>query len=598
MNPGRGGDAEHMEMMRDVADFNRMKRRLEKAQKALARTENVVKHLQQQLEAPVFDESTHTPLECQVLCDLFKNLQRRQPTYEPATYIWSFMLKCKSAAAHEFVRRMFPLPGGNYVDAKFCDRVKGARNLLKSVEEIPGALEEYKARYIPNGYDRFVGVDGRLCIPVIISVDAMAIEPYRTVTGEEIMRYLFVYYCQPIDHDLPSRTLAVHACQTGNCKPETKAMLFRLAQLCWEHDFCVVACSADGDVGYSVFMDPWRNDVYWDIIFPNSLTEVVNGMPVKGLHITDFLHFLKCERGRLARYFLAFSQNSLDMGTAVPIECLKGALGLDYPLTKKKGDAQLKDSLALKVFTLRNACILLRYHYIDAGLLVLPMSLWREALNAENITMGARFLLLAVGYDIVWHCWEWWFGQRTQGVPIFPELNQDGPSFPWRECDMYKYMCSVATLGKVMSLGIPNTSLARVGTSNLEKLFGYMRSKAGFDSHVGRLMDCLAKTQVCMELSQDHQVFWGKKRVRNNGGVVHTGDEGKIKLEEAPADVGASFIAVLTTPGWTAEKEYFIHRMSTWLEGVAATIHDRPDPNVSVLGGIFALHRIQMAQVK
>jgi hypothetical protein len=480
--------------------------------------------------------------------------------------------------------------------------------MLADVDLVEAGLIQYKARFVPSGYDRLVevqgitvegitlpGDEGGFFIPAILAVDAMSVEPYKAQHGEEKMRYVFVYYLQPIDHNLPSMVLAIEAAEKGNCTDETKDMLAYLSLVCRANGFLVVSVSADGDLGYNCFLDPNRNPSYLNIELPLSLEEVVDRMSWSDLFITDFLHFLKCLRSRMAKHVLAFSARSLARGceTAVTHEKLNELLGLGYALTKQKGTAQLKDSLALQVFTLENLLILLKGRCMDAALFMLPPVFWRTAIQSRNITMGARFQLLSVAYDVVWNCWTWF---QTNREFTFPELNKAGPSFPFRDCDMLKFMVSLVSLGRILKLNIPDTDLSRPATANLEHLFGWLRLGTGFDSHLARLLKQLVKGQLCAELAHDFDIATGKRRNHNIAGVIIQGDEGMIELPEMPADIGLNFLSAITGGDDLAIDNRHYQELTDWIDALCMVVDHQVGRNSTILGGIMALWRTEMAQ--
>jgi hypothetical protein len=192
----------------------------------------------------------------------------------------------------------------------------------------------------------------------------MAIEPYSGLSKpsegrevEEWHNYLFMYYFQPLDHALPNTVIETKSHRDGKCRKDVICEINTLKGICKECGIWVAAVSAEGDAGYSAFLDPSKNPSY-KIIEDGDLQTVVESRTGKAsCFLTDMLYMLKCVRNRLATYVIALGTN-----TACNTPCadtLNRILKLGPALTFNKGSAQLKDSLAMKVFTLRNMTMIL-----------------------------------------------------------------------------------------------------------------------------------------------------------------------------------------------------------------------------------------------
>jgi hypothetical protein len=87
---------------------------------------------------------------------------------------------------------LIPLPQVKHIDEHFKDALDAIELQSTQLEHLPSLLETYKTTHISGDYDgSFVApVDegsGEPTIPVILSVDAMAIEPYSEKTKRMLL---------------------------------------------------------------------------------------------------------------------------------------------------------------------------------------------------------------------------------------------------------------------------------------------------------------------------------------------------------------------------------------------------------------------------
>jgi hypothetical protein len=282
-------------------------------------------------------------------------------------------------------------------------------------EPLIEGLETYRSQSIPEGYTNTVELDEMLFISAVLGVNAMAIEPYSGLSKplegmevEEWYRYLFVYYLHPLDRALLNTVIEVKSHRDGKCLKGVICVINKLKGIYKEFGIWVAAVSADGDTGYSAFVNPSKNSIY-KIIEEGNFQTVVESLTGKdSCFLPDMLHMLKCMRNRLATDVIAWGTNTTYNTTCA--DTLDRILKLGPALMSNKGSAQLKDSLAMKVFTLRNMFMILKQgldepDYIAeaalAAMLFAPDVLWRLANQARNITRTYRVLLLKFASGIV-----------------------------------------------------------------------------------------------------------------------------------------------------------------------------------------------------
>jgi hypothetical protein len=227
-------------------------------------------------------------------------------------------------------------------------------------------------------------------------VDRQSIEIPEANT--ETASHLFVYYLMPLDPGLPNLVVSVVPHTNGKASAETNHYLKSLRDDCLQHDFFIVACSADGDNAYQEFLRPLSEFALSEAGRRLEFSDIVHLVPTAEYpFVTDFLHFLKCLRNRLARYFVSLHQD-LPPICAAEIGAL---LSIENCLRPKSPGAQLKDAIAFRVFTFENFVTLLASNHLHAALYFMPIVLWRLAIQGLNITRDTRFRLLNVAFDVV-----------------------------------------------------------------------------------------------------------------------------------------------------------------------------------------------------
>jgi hypothetical protein len=541
--------------------------------------------------------------------NLAENCQRPPGRYRygVATYAAAYILKHMSPNAYDFVRMLIPMPKPESVDDTFAEEAHLISEMIGGeVGSLMEGLEVYKQQTVPNDYSNVIFEDGAAYVPCVLGVDAMAIEPYSSLSKppegpavEEWYSYVFVYYLQPLDHALPNTVVEVSPHRDGKCREDVIDRVLKLRETCKQCGFLVMAVSADGDTGYSRFSNPEKNPIY-RVIFEQDFNAVVRSLVGQDMcFISDMLHLLKCMRNRFATYVLGIG--TTQGCTTTCADAWRLVLNVGPALTTNKGSAQLKDSLALKVFTIQNLVKILR-HGLDepgsiaeaalAGMFFAPNVLWRLANQGRNITNKSRVLLLELAYNIVRVLAE--FREKSDLL----ECGEAGSVvFPFRRQDMRSFLVSLATLAYLIGLGVENLSLARLSTANLEHLFGLLRLGTRGDNHWMRLFRRLVHGQMVTRIADRHDICLGKKRVRNIAGTVAARDdsEGMRQVCEVESGFGGVLLEVALGRIQEGNNLERYQGMVAHLSGLRDDIDARQtDPTVTRLGGSLPFPRILM----
>jgi hypothetical protein len=432
------------------------------------------------------------------------------------------------------------MPTLNHLDPYYKDPIDGIDKGLSDIRHLADLLAIYREIYITHEYTGGVhfGVrpDGSITlekgapgifwlIPFILGVDAMAIEPYCVVRnkdpdtsgdGSEESAYFFVYYLMPLDPDLPKIVVSVLPKKTGNACDDTIARLHEIRAICREAGFWVVAASGDGDHKYGSVMkqvtDKIRGDIGLERQYEDFIEDLVQERDDGPLpFITDFLHFAKCLRRRLAAHPLSM----IDADHCFTHQEVSECLGIGDLLDLKSPGAQLKDSIAMGVFNLENLVTLLGCGQLDAAIYFMPIVLWRVANQALNVTRNVRVDLLRTAFEVTRRC-DWRLAECRMNT--VNRVNE--PVYLYRQEDIEKMLSSLVVIGYILRMPLEKINLARLGTSPLEHLFGVTRLGTRGNNGAIRIRRHMARACWVECIAHKHEIQLTPKRKRNLGGTI------------------------------------------------------------------------------
>jgi hypothetical protein len=555
---------------------------------------------------------------------IVQNIQYDTCNYPQAMYDLAFIVRSMSPVCYRFLRTIIPMPTLNHVDDKFKDAIDGVEQMMTDIDGIPEALDRYRQSHIPENYDGGVaraddnadtpfiednsGTNSQ--IPCILGVDAMAIEPYTTdmANDNEDSRaddrpgrsrkftYFFVYYLMPIDPLLPNCVISVIPKVNGKADLKTQEHLDRIEEMCSKSGFWVVAVSADGDNTYDRLTDSIYELIQSDGSGSRSYQEFISEMgKIRMPFITDFLHFAKCLRNRLSKHNI-----SLDSQLApVMAPWVSWLLGLDDCLTKMSPGAQLKDSLALRVFNLENVVKLFGTNAIHAALYFLPIVLWRVINQAQNITRDGRIQILDVAFQAarMWdHCLE------NSHLHEKSSKENPGPLTFVRHADVKRLLSSLVAIGFVLTLPIKRINLARLGTSGLEHLFGMTRLGTRGNNGAKRIQRQIARSTLVKRMEAQNGLCLGKSRNRNLAGTTDdVTSDGLVQIPspetfEGRLAVYEIFLALLSgNPNpFVIRQHPAVHILKEWLKNLLDTVEDGQNNNTheTSLGALNPIPRM------
>jgi hypothetical protein len=227
--------------------------------------------------------------------------------------------------------------------------------------------------------------------------------------------------------------------------------------------------------------------------------------------VTDLLHFAKCLRNKLSHHPLSLN-SSLRPITG---EAVAASLGFGTCLDPKSPGSQLKDSLALRVFTLENLAKLVGSNSTIAAIYFLPVVLWRLANQAVNITRDGRLHLLDIAFQAARRC-----NSALQLCKLPKTGGKNEKLFLYRQVDLQRLLSSLVVIGVILTLPMPRINLARIGTSGLEHLFGVTRLGTRGNNGAIRIQRQMARATLVKWIGEENGLQIGKARKRNLAGTI------------------------------------------------------------------------------
>jgi hypothetical protein len=511
--------------------------------------------------------------------------------------------------AYETARTVIPMPNINRLDILYKDEIDLVEGAISKLESLPALLQHYLKTYVSVKYlgitieENSEGMIFRKAItpsesliPCILGLDAMAVEPYTSSAGE--FSYFFVYYLMPIDPSIPIIVVSIVPKKDGKADARTIEHIREIINICRQNTFLVVATSGDGDTTYDRYMGQLAQKIRQDKS-GRTYMDFIKEVPMMNLpFITDFLHFAKCLRRRLASPSLAAVKGS---PPAMAGE-IADSLNLGRCLTQVPPDAQLKDALAMNVFTLRNLNSLLHQGHLNAALYFLPIVLWRVANQALNITRESRIRLLASAFDVVRLCDA---QLHSSGLSEQGRCDSQSVIFLYRQIDMNKLITSLVVLGLILMLPIDRISLSRIGTSALEHLFGVTRLGTNGCDSADRIRRLLARSFVVKTKAEERGITLGGNTKKNLAGTVDdVTKEGllsipDLRMPDLDRTVGAEMCSFFLRPKSLERVKFALSIGIQKFTELAQTVIDgQKEMRDTALGGFSVLPRMTAVAAK
>jgi hypothetical protein len=437
-----------------------------------------------------------------------------------------------------------------------------------------------------------------------IDVDAFPM-PLPPAPESTQCTYFFVYMMQPLNPKLPSIPLFVLPAANGKANADTNHVMEGLAALCAQEGFPVHGLAADGDNAYNSYIESVFNIINR---YPEATyLDLVQRIPIETrAFCTDFLHFLKCWRNKLANHPILLRQGP----PPLTAKRVSEVLGLKTALNVRTGGAQLKDSVALAVFTLKNLTILLFNEEYEAALYFLPAVCWRVAQQAINLSRNGRLKMLEIAFECV-RLHLSLFG-RPDSPPQIAGI--ESPVFAYRKEDVSKLLCSLVSIGIGLSATYPpatvepavlkEVGMTRLGTSGLEHLFGMTRLSTRGNNHPHVLIRKLVKNSMKQTYLENFGLGMTHTNGTNMAGTIC--DLARPDVEQVDCDNTVAVIRALLNTAFrrqegvdgTEEDLAIIRSFAGEIARLNGALIDKmkDDENEQALSGLSIMARIKTVE--
>ena len=254
-------------------------------------------------------------------------------------------------------------------------------------------------------------------------------------------------------------------------------------------------------------MNTWFTEIFHHFftgdIFQKSFREVVeSAMQWMNNHsdyawpISDLIHLFKCGRAHVQGHLTCVDP---DHFICVNIELLKQATGLHSNLENRTTQARMNDQFALELFSYDSFIELLKHQRYDAVMYVFPFMCLNEAVRSQFATKEERLGFLGMAYKAF--LFQLRNANLYAGSTMFPmsyHKNAIGTLFG-EKIYIQRCICTTVAIGIGLLLPIPNIGLGRLGTHDIEGIFGTMRILQHDYNTVGRGLHAAVKTNILAE---------------------------------------------------------------------------------------------------
>ena len=409
---------------------------------------------------PTLEESSNQFID-EVLSNQSRKPQGRH--WSQDTKKLCFVVRSLGSKAYDYLRHYIALPCKQTLLDEF-------RNDLLCWSENLVAPEG--ASRICNFFRQYSRVNEEDEVDVILSIDAMAMEPLNETQSLNEPAHNSVFFFQILPLRCEHRTFPLHLMTRASGSASTD-VLQRIDYLCsvlQESKISVRAIATDGDAGYNTLHEKMFNSwigAFTRIGLDSALTIVCD---YSCRVLSDFLHLLKNARSRVLNCRVTMCP---DGGAPFDAKDLNECLGLGLALTDYSAKGRMRDIYPLELFTLENFCKLYDSGLVNMALYILPYALWMHAIRNPDISIEMRRQFLSHVIEIF-----------TYHLKVLDLLDRKLISENKKE-GVVQYFCSrrhairvcntvMATLVE-LGRGTENLALDRLGTHATECTFGLIR---------------------------------------------------------------------------------------------------------------------------
>jgi hypothetical protein len=258
--------------------------------------------------------------------------------------------------------------------------------------------------------------------------------------------------------------------------------------------------------------------------------------------VGDFLHLWKNYCSRVKNHPVTLSPDSIH--NAVNGDDLESLLKLGAALQDKSSIGKMRDSYALKLFSLENCLECLNADDKEKELMyLLPWALQEEVIRSPTLSRQERLDKATLSFRLLFHYYLLSFFPSAPGVSQrFQQETTTAVTFA-ETSQWYRILNSSLALILFIVDGDENWSFSRLGTHCLENFFGCIRQSSRGDDVLSTAIRIIART--CIVLNEMHELgITSEHRGRDNLGGTLLG-KGVCDLhQQLPTRLFLSFVAL------------------------------------------------------
>lgn len=333
---------------------------------------------------------------------------------------------------------------------------------------------------------------------------------------DEYIKNCFVILLLPLDPKYPPLPLRIIGQENGMMNDEIDSQIIEIIEDCQRHNINIRYISTDGDKHYDA-EHTRAFDRYKAYLDSTSLEDLANYMNEYNLMpVSDPLHLLKIARGRLLKGTISMD---LTQDTLISSSSIEETLNLGNSLNDRSSIGQMRDCYPLEIFTIQNMIKLGESGKINEAKYLLPFAMFAEALRNPIYDLFTRLQLLNISFSVFRH----YYAQisKYKKLPNGFSQNLNGATIALsfaNKANLIRWLNTIIAIYHSL-LYNDNVALGRIGTHDLEALFGQIRIDSAFKHTWANAKRILAKKLLSREFKIKLQLPTATRGRLNEGGV-------------------------------------------------------------------------------
>ena len=480
-------------------------------------------------QARIRENHTQAEILDNMLRNLFVSESRRR--YTATVISVCVLLALISLPCYKMLRRFFILP--SYCTLwKHIDRyVHDNKGFVTEIALLPSFLQKLQEFSTGNvtEYGGFLAVDAISVRPhVIVTKDGFVegvvnqttvneslflqfqeslsqYESYLKTLRNKTITDSFVYQYQPINALKKSIVIFVEPSTQGKATSREIDRLSEIADCLEDAGMRVQGFSFDGDSTYLQLHRQFFMSYYSQVVSDPDFSNFSIGD--ERTVVSDPLHLLKRARYRLvgSKVHCGFDNTS---DSLISVDHLAEQFDLPSVVFSDDKFTKMHDSLATRLFSLKNLAILLENRNFSVLSFFLPMCLLTASLQEPTLSVQERLYMLELGFFYMIS----YYGCSQEVHGPLGQRKSHGEKHI-RAFDMtfvMEYCNTVFTIIRVLRNVNGTIALNRIGSNPVEHLFGLVRMKSRSVHTFDRMTRVLSKVvvykKVLNAIGENHQI--------------------------------------------------------------------------------------------